>query len=54
VIRGGQGEYGRPANLPAYRALESMASALSFIRPPLDQTGRVPGWGKPDIYLKAP
>lgn len=54
VIRGGQGEYGRPANLPGYRALESMASALSFIRPPLDATGRVPGWGKPDIYLKAP
>jgi hypothetical protein len=54
VIRGGQGEYGLPANTPAYRALESMASALAFIRPPLDQTGRVPGWGKPDIYLKTP
>lgn len=54
VIRGGQGEYGRPANIPAYRALESMASALSFIRAPLDQTGRAPGWGKPDIYLKGP
>lgn len=54
VIRGGQGEFGSPANAPAYRALESIASALAFIRPPLDQTGRVPGWGKPDIYLKGP
>jgi hypothetical protein len=52
VIRGGQGEFGKPANEPAYRILESIASALAFIRPPLDQTGRVPGWGKPDIYLK--
>ena len=53
VIRGGQGEYGAPANTPAYRILQSMASTLSFIRPPLDESGRAPGWGRPDIFLKA-
>ncbi|WP_309398465.1 hypothetical protein [Cerasicoccus maritimus] len=51
VIRGGQGEYGAPPNPPAYRSLETMAAAMSFIREPLDAEGRAPGWGKPDIYL---
>ena len=53
VIRGGQGEYGAPPNAPAYRSLETVAPALAFIREPLDATGTVPGWGTPDIYLKA-
>ncbi|WP_269539386.1 hypothetical protein [Cerasicoccus fimbriatus] len=51
VIRGGQGEYGLPPNTPAYRSLETIGAAISFIRSPLDESGRAPGWGKPDIYL---
>ncbi|MCH2176324.1 MAG: hypothetical protein MK193_11425, partial [Lentisphaeria bacterium] len=57
IIRGGQGSYGEPVFTkkssfgPAYRTLESESSALVFIRKPLDEKGRVPGWGTPDIYL---
>lgn len=54
IIRGGQGEYGLPPNPPAYRSLETVAPALTFIREPVDASGKVPGWGTPDIYLKAP
>lgn len=53
VIRGGQGQYGLPSYAATYRILESIASAMSFIRPPLDESGRVPGWGAPEIFLNA-
>lgn len=51
IIRGGQGEYGLPTTVPAYRALETVGSAMSFIRPALNQQGLVSGWGTPDLYL---
>lgn len=52
VIRGGQGQYGLPSAYPTYRILESMASTMSFIRPPQDANGSVPGWGTPEIWLR--
>jgi hypothetical protein len=51
VIRGGQGQYGQPQSYPIYRMLESVASAMSFIRTPLDSSGRVAGWGTPELWL---
>lgn len=51
MIRGGQGEYGPPPNAPFFRSMETVGPALAFIREPIDATGKVDGWGTPDIYL---
>lgn len=53
VIRGAEGQFGAPANPTAYRIMESVAAALAFTRPPLDDRGTVPGWGTPELDFKA-